>query len=81
MKPQPVQTAYIIISNPPSPGLLENSTPNIQHHLALWENPFFLEGGNCGANPKTKQRPFRPNQLPTDSPHKLSLQDHGTNGQ
>ena len=32
-------------------------------------------------NLKTKQRPFRSNQLPTDSPHKLSLQDHGTNDQ
>ena len=60
---------------------LKNSTQIIQHHLALWGSPFFVEGGHCGANPKTKQRPFRPNQPPTDSPHKLSLQDHGTNGQ
>ena len=40
---------------------------SLQHHLALWENPFFMEGGDCSANPKTKQRPI--------SSHKLSLQN------
>ena len=49
------------ISNPPSSELLENSSSNMKHHLALWENPFFVKGGDCGAKPKTKQRPFRPN--------------------
>ena len=74
MKPQPVQTACSQFLT-----YLPQDCMKI-HSKYSTPSGSLGKGGDCGSNPKTN-RFFRPIQLPTNSPHKLSLQDHAAHGQ